>query len=208
MSYRFSSLSRNFEEIITGDLVRAVSEMPLEELRSYNHDQLADLLVPKLEVRPVSLKKHEQRLRIRETQLNEEGKFNRFDSPFQSHGMASRAPFVMGLEMTLVVPYDGDGWLLDCMADTELPERPEFKNGNSSLSLTLSLPHDSSPFEYQVYVKKQIALIEKHILVTTEQVREFNRKLPDEVRKASMLRRHLLDHRKMIASILGVPLTD
>lgn len=208
MSYRYSSLSRNFEEIITGDLVRAVSEMPLDELRKHSHDQLADLLAPRLEVRPVSLKKHEQRLKIRETQLNEEGKFNRFDSPFQSYGMASHPPFVMGLEMTLVVPYDGDGWLLDCMADTELPERPEFSNGKESLSLKLSLPHDRSPFEYQVYVNKQIALIEKHISVTTEQVREFNSKLPDEVRKASKLRRQLLDERKMIASVLGVPLSD
>lgn len=201
------SLNDRLQEIVTADLVKAVYELPLDQLKSHSVDQLADILIPKLEVRPIRLKSLGRTLRIRETQLTEEGKYNRFDSPFR-HVNVSHPPYIIGLEMTLRIPFDGDDWILDYIADPEIPENPKGRFERGTLLLELSLPHDSNPYEYKAFVNQQMSLIEKHVAASTEQVNEFNGKLPGEVRKAVKLRRKILSNREIISSILGVPLSD
>ena len=179
----------------------AVNNIPEQQFRISNDQEIIDHIVARLKVSPLVLQEDAKTMNSAETQVDVSGDARRMF--LQSH---SSPFFIHGTSVDVNVPFSGEEWLFRYRTNTWSTVFPCAEVKGSYLQISISLPHDEKPERFKEIYSREIQLIQEYVNISYAQVEGYNRSLPQLVQQAINNRRERLSKHADIAALLEIPL--
>jgi len=189
-----------FDEFLQGkhkSVWREVDGIPQESFLGMSDSEVADYLIPRLEIGPLVLHEESMTQTHRETKIQEE-----------DYG---RIIQVDGLEITLSIPYSGDIvlWGLKTNPSRSHPKGIVFTpeaNGIGHVEISFKVKSSCSPEHCKKQVDGILDVLRYYLGIQGRQISGFNQNLRATIQEATRIRRERLGKHAAMVQSLNIPL--
>lgn len=183
-----------------------VNAIPKDQFLATPEQDLVDHVYSEMHIEPLTLYEESMEMEQFETKIDVSGYRDR--NPFGDRGPI----YVQGIRVVVSVPFTGDPALWKMRPNqwqTVFPRAGVHEpRGDKAgcIELVYQQPSDAQPEQIKNQLDSDLKSIRFYVEAQRNQVEQFNRALPENIRKAVQARRQRLEKHDGIAEMLGIPM--